>query len=166
MTAKRRIVVSACLLGVCCNYKAEAAKEFSLNAQFWESLTDRFEVFPVCPEQLGGLSTPRIPSELLDPVVAVISGSGKIIARNGEDVSAAFLKGARETLRIAALVRADAAVLKSRSPSCGKNMVYDGTFSGKLVDGSGVAAYMLINSGLEVYDEQEFLDYACSLSSS
>lgn len=151
-----RILISACLLGVKCSYKAEASADYQRRPDFWASVCAGCIVFPVCPEQLGGLATPRVPAELTGPFSGVAAGYSRVVNRLGEDVSACFLKGAAETLRLAELLKVDFAVLKSRSPSCGKNTVYDGTFSGVLVPGSGVAAGMLQDAGIKVFDEEEF----------
>lgn len=113
---------------------------------------------PVCPEQLGGMPTPRVPAELKAVAGAVIAGNGTVETREGADVTECFIKGGLETLRLASLLRADIAVLKCKSPSCGKKMIYDGTFSGVLINGSGIAAQMLGEAGFKVFDEFEFFE--------
>lgn len=145
-----RVLVSACLLGVNCRYNGipkenEAVKE----------LLEREDIslIPVCPEQLGGLPTPRTPSERRGSFV---------VSSEGEDRTAAFAKGAEETLRIAKLYGCEAALLKERSPSCGNKEVYDGTFSGTVVLGEGVTAELLRKNGVKVFGESElteFLEY-------
>ena len=100
-----RLLVSACLLGVCCRYDGQSkANEAVLR------LADKHELIPVCPEQLGGLPTPRPPSEIRQ---------GRVINRMGQDVTAQYQKGAEEALRLCRLLHCDAAILKARSPSCG-----------------------------------------------
>ncbi len=136
-----RILISACLLGQKCKYNggenySEAAAEYCRG----------HEVFAVCPEVAGGLPVPRIPSEIVD---------GVVMNARGENVDRAFRSGAERCLRIAAEKRIDLAILKSRSPSCGVKQVYDGTFSGKLVQGSGVFAELLKAHGFRVVDAEE-----------
>ncbi len=155
---RRRIAISACLLGVNCNYKGSASADFLQRPLFFDGAAEKFEFIPVCPEQLGGMSTPRIPSELTASAALVIAGSGSVVSREGVDVTSCFLKGGSEALRLAILLKADFAVFKSRSPSCGKKNIYDGTFSGILVDGPGITAQMFLDAGIKVFDEQEFLE--------
>ena len=145
-----RVLVSACLLGVNCRYngipKEDGAVKELLNR---EDIT----LIPVCPEQLSGLSTPRTPSER----------NGKsVVSSEGEDRTAAFLRGAEETLRIAKLYGCEVAILKERSPSCGNKQVYDGSFSGTVVPGEGVTAELLRKNDVKVFGESdlaEFLEY-------
>ena len=101
---------------------------------------------PICPEQLGGLSTPRIPAE---------QRGDRVIDREGRDVTAAFLRGAEETLRLAELCGCQAALLKERSPSCGCGWIYDGTFSKTLTAGDGITARLLKENGLAIYGESQ-----------
>lgn len=134
-----RILISACLLGVRCRYDG-ASKEHPLAAE----LAKRYTLVPVCPEQLGGLPTPRPPAE---------RRGDRIITRNGTDVTDCYRRGAEETLRLCRLLGCGAAVLKERSPSCGCGRIYDGTFSGTLTAGNGAAAELLSAHGLLVYGE-------------
>lgn len=136
------LLVSACLLGVECRYKGDAKANPAVIA-----LRDKYNLIPVCPEQLGGLPTPRLPSEQKD---------GRVYSSAGDDVTEAFERGARETARIAQLAGCRAAVLKSRSPSCGCGRIYDGTFRGNLVPGDGKAAALLRKNGIKVYTEEDF----------
>jgi uncharacterized protein YbbK (DUF523 family) len=138
---KRNILVSACLLGVCCRYDGRGNPNEAVLALLSR---DDVTLIPVCPEQLGGLPTPRVPSERLD---------GSVINRAGEDVTAQFNLGAEEALKIARLYHCRTAILKERSPSCGCGKVYDGTFSGSLTEGNGVTAELLRREGIEVYGE-------------
>lgn len=135
------ILVSACLLGAACRYDGSdnEAKEIAELAQ-WAHL------IPVCPEQLGGLATPRQPAEIKD---------GRVYAKDGTEVTAAFEKGAQEALKLAKRFGCRCAVLKARSPSCGSGQVYDGTFSGTKVPGDGVTAALLKKNGIRVYTEKE-----------
>ena len=136
-----RILVSACLLGLPVRYDGK-----SKPCERVISLLKRHTLIPVCPEQLGGLPTPRPRAEIRD---------GKVLNERGEDVTEHFERGARITLDIAKMLNVDLVIFKSRSPSCGVGKVYDGTFSGKLIDGNGIAADLLIKSGFEVLDEED-----------
>ena len=138
---KEKLLVSACLLGENCKYNG--GNNYSPDV---ERLRERFEIVPVCPEQLGGLSTPRVPSERVGE---------RVLTRDGQDVTEAFRKGAERTLDIARTEGAVRAVLQVRSPSCGCGMIYDGTFSGTLVPGKGVAAELLEKNGVKVYDSTQ-----------
>lgn len=139
------VLVSACLLGVSCKYDGGHNRNEQVTA-----LKERFHLVPVCPEQLGGLPTPRIPSEIRD---------GRVFAKDGTDVTENFARGAHEALRLAQLAGCRCAVLKARSPSCGSGVIYDGTFSGTKTEGDGVTAALLKRQGIRVYteDEAEFL---------
>lgn len=133
---KERLLVSACLLGGNCKYNGGNNYDPVV-----ESLGDRFELIPVCPEQLGGLPTPRVPSERVGQ---------KVLDREGADVTDAFRLGAEKTLAIAAAHGVKRAVLQERSPSCGCGTIYDGSFSGKLVSGMGVTAQLLAKNGIRI----------------
>jgi len=111
---------------------------------------------PFCPEQAGGLTTPRSPSEIIGgDGMDVLQGKARVINDKGEDVTEAFVKGAEEALKLARLIGADTAILKSKSPSCGTKCVYDGTFSGKLREGMGVTAALLLSEGIKILDSSE-----------
>lgn len=141
---KPPILVSACLLGVACNHEGRAA-----SSTVREELEQRYRVVPVCPEVLGGLTTPRPAAE--------VQGDGRVVNVAGQDVTAAYQRGAEAAVRIARATGATRAVLKARSPSCGSAQVYDGTFSGTLVDGEGVTAAALRAAGLDVSSEEDAL---------
>ena len=134
-----RVLVSACLLGVHCRYDGGGAAIPELT-----ELMERCELIPVCPEQLGGLPTPRTPSERLGE---------RILARDGADVTVAFLRGASEACALAERFGARLALLKERSPSCGCGAIYDGSFSGRLAPGDGATAEALRARGVEVFGE-------------
>lgn len=137
----KRILVSACLLGVCCRYDGKG----NPSAQVLDLLRrDDVELIPVCPEQLGGMTTPRLPSERIED---------RVINRAGADVTEYFQRGAAEALRLADLYGCNAAILKERSPSCGCGRIYDGSFTGTVTDGDGVAAELLRANGISVYGE-------------
>ena len=135
------ILVSACLLGCPCRYDGAAKADPRVLA-----LMERHTLIPVCPEQLGGLPTPRLPSERRE---------GGVFDRGGKDVTAQYRQGAEEVLRLARLYGCTHAVLKERSPSCGNGQIYDGSFSHVLVPGSGVAAELLAQNGITVLGESQ-----------
>jgi uncharacterized protein YbbK (DUF523 family) len=135
------IIVSACLAGVACRYNGE-----SKPCEAVIRLVAEGKAIPLCPEQLGGLPTPRLPAEQV---------GDKVIRKDGLDVTGEFERGAQEALKIARLVGAKNAILKARSPSCGCGKVYDGSFTGALVDGNGVFAEMCKREGMDVKTEEE-----------
>lgn len=137
------ILVSACLAGINCRYDGKNTYQQSL-----EKLIETGKVVLVCPEQLGGLSTPRYPAE--------IKGTGEVIDTSGKDVTFEFNKGAIETLKIANLMKCKYAILKKNSPSCGFGEVYDGTFSKTKKEGNGITAELLNKNGIKIYNEENF----------
>lgn len=136
-----KILISACLLGVRCRYDG-ASKPHPLAAE----LAKHHTLIPVCPEQLGGLATPRPPAE---------RQGERVVAVSGVDVTEQYRRGAEEALRLCRLFGCEAAVLKERSPSCGRGEVYDGTFTGVLKEGNGVTAELLVANGIPVYGESQ-----------
>lgn len=159
ITTGSRLLVSACLLGLKCNYKGQASSAWQERPDFWQQIARKFQIVPVCPEQLGGLPTPRIPAELQGSAMQVVAGNSRVINRSGIDVTACFVKGAEETLFLARSVEIDLAIMKTRSPSCGKYQIYDGTFSGCLISGAGITVNQLLAGGYEVMDELEFYEF-------
>jgi uncharacterized protein YbbK (DUF523 family) len=145
------ILVSACLVGINCKYDGNNNK----NEEVIEYLKDK-QFIIICPEQLGGMSTPREPSEIvrLDGE-AVIKGQTNVISNKRLDVTRKFKKGAQESLKIAQIYNCKEAILKEGSPSCGSNYIYNGTFSGKKIDGVGVTTALLRNNGIKVMSEKE-----------
>ena len=135
-------IVSACLAGIKCRYNGESFPVPEVTKMVKEG-----EAIPVCPEILGGLPIPRQPGEQY---------KGKVLAKNGEDVTDEYVRGAGIALQIALLAGCSQAVLKARSPSCGSDRIYDGTFSGRLIDGDGIFAKLLKDHGITVYMETEF----------
>ncbi|WP_347357827.1 DUF523 domain-containing protein [Bdellovibrio sp.] len=129
-------IVSACLSGVHCRYDCKAQTRSSI-----EEMVQKGDAIPVCPEQLGGLPTPRPPAERI---------GDKVLTNKGIDVTAEYQRGAEEALRIAKLAGATEALLKSKSPMCGCGKIYDGTFSGNQKDGDGVFAELLKKNGIKV----------------
>ena len=145
-------LASACLGGVSCRYDGSAQPAGRL-----ERLVRSGLALAVCPEEEGGLSTPRQPCELLD---------GKVICPDGLDVTAAFQAGAAVVLDLARQNGFKLAVLKERSPSCGSSLIYDGHFSGRLIPGQGVLAAALRRQGLVVINEQKYVEIEEELISS
>ncbi len=145
------LLVSACLLGLCTRLDGRARSFPAVS-----SLASRFLLIPVCPEQLGGLPTPRPAAELHGGAGdQVLDGKASVMTADGRDVTQAFLRGAAEVLAVARLIDADTAVLKARSPSCGVGITYDGTFSHTLQPGSGVTAALLGRSGITLFTEED-----------
>lgn len=148
------VLVSACLLGVPCRYDGSGCRHQGVAAQ------SRFQwLVPVCPEQLGGLTTPRPRAELQGgDGRAVLKGEAAVVTVHGEDVSAAFRQGARICLELARTLGVRRAILKSRSPACGVGAVYDGSFQGRLRPGDGVLAALFRREGLELKTEADLED--------
>ena len=141
-----RYIVSACLAGVRCRYDGDAKTDPRI-----EGLVRAGLALPVCPEQLGGLPTPRPPAEIQGgDGHDVLAGKARVINERGEDVTAAYIRGDRETLHLARLFGATEALLKGRSPSCGRDLIYDGTFQRKLRSGPGVTAACLQEAGIRL----------------
>lgn len=144
------ILVSACLLGVNCRYDGENSRD--------EKVLDYIKenglcAIPACPEQLGGLPTPRNPSTLLEGGRKILKGGGKVVMKGEKDVTEEFKRGAEETLKLAKIFDVERAILKSGSPSCGKNWIPKNS-NGK-AKGMGVAAALLTDNEIEVISEEE-----------
>jgi uncharacterized protein YbbK (DUF523 family) len=140
------LIVSACLAGINCKYNGGNNYNKTI-----ADLVSQGKAMPVCPEQLGGCSTPRPKTEIFRGTGAeVLDGKCEVLRENGESITHRFIKGAEEVLKIAMLIGAKEAVLKSKSPSCGCGEIYDGSFSGKLIKGNGVTAEILLRNGLTV----------------
>lgn len=136
-----KLLISACLLGTACRYDGQSKMN-----PLAQELLEKHTVIPVCPEVFGGLPIPRVPAEHRGETV---------ITAEGKDVTEAYRRGAEEVLRLARLFGCEAAVLKERSPACGSGKIYDGTFSGTLTDGWGVAAARLREEGIRVLGESD-----------
>ena len=134
-----KILISACLLGCRCRYDGGSKPHPAAAA-----LAERHQLVPICPEQLGGLPTPRPPAERI---------GDRVVTKSGTDVTEQYRRGAEEALLLCELTGCQAAVLKERSPSCGCGEIYDGTFSGTLTVGDGVTAAVLKKAGIPVYGE-------------
>jgi uncharacterized protein YbbK (DUF523 family) len=145
-------LISACLIGVKCAWDGKDKYQNKQAIQLLESSI----LIPVCPEQLGGLKTPRLPQEIQGGSGEdVLDGNCRIINRDGVDVTREFIAGATETLKIARQLGIDEFIGKCNSPSCGFGQIYDGTFTGNLVPGNGVTTALLKRHGIKIITEKE-----------
>ena len=138
------VLVSSCLLGKNCKYNGG-----NNNCDDLKKLIDKYNLIEICPEVLGGLPTPRYPSEIV---------SNKVMNKIGEDVTKQFILGANIVLNIAKEYNVKYAILKANSPSCGFGCIYDGTFSGKFKKGNGVTADLLYKNGVVILNENNFYE--------
>jgi len=140
------ILVSSCLLGLCCRYDGKE----KVNEHVLDYLKDKTYI-PICPEQMGGLPTPREPAEivLMEPL--------SIQTEAGDDVTDSFLKGVDEVVKLLSLYDVKEAILKSKSPSCGTYQIYDGTFTRTLIKGSGVMSKRLQETSIKVINEEDLV---------
>lgn len=135
------ILISGCLLGLKCRYDGKEKKLPEI-----EKLIKEYNLIPICPEQLGGLVTPRTPAEIIN---------AKVITQDNKDVTDKYKLGAEEALKLAKLFDCKKAILKENSPSCGCGKIYDGTFSHKLIDGNGITADLFLKNNIEVIGESQ-----------
>lgn len=136
-----KVLVSACLLGEACKYSG--GSNYNQNVVDW--LKKRgVQAVPICPEVMGGLPTPRMPSEI---------DGGRVVTKDGRDVTEAFQRGAEAVRRAALENQCSLAILKERSPSCGCGSVYDGTFTGTVIPGDGMTARLLKQEGIRILGE-------------
>lgn len=142
------ILISACLAGVNCKYSGDN----NYNEKV-ANLLKRGDAILICPEQMGGLPTPRLGAEIVEK-----DGKRYVYMKDGTDVTEQFERGANEVLEIAKKVNATKAILKSRSPSCGVDIIYDGTFTKTKIDGDGVTAKLLRENGIEVISSDDFIE--------
>lgn len=150
----RTIFVSACLLGVACRYDGGSKPV----PQLAKLLNDKLLIIPFCPEVQGGLSIPRYPVEITGgDGITVLEGKAKALSKDGEDVSEQFIRGAEVVFEMAVTLDPQLIVVKSYSPSCGMDRIYDGSFSGKFKSGHGVTAARLKQGGFKLFTEDEFL---------
>ncbi|WPX09681.1 DUF523 domain-containing protein [Anaerocellum danielii] len=133
----RYALISSCLIGLNTKYDGEN----NLREEVVERLKNEYILIPICPEQLGGLPTPRNPCEIKN---------GRVIDIEGRDFTDNFYKGAYEALKLAKFFDVQIAFLKSKSPSCGCGKIYDGSFSGKLVEGNGITTVVFMQNGIKV----------------
>ena len=139
------MLISACLVGINCKYNGK--NNYNEKAL---DLVKKGIAISICPEQLGGLTTPRNPSE-----IRIIDNKVHVIDNKNNDVTKEFEKGAYEVLKLAKNLKVDKVILKSKSPSCGIGKIYDGTFSNNLIDGNGILANLLIDNNIEVVDIED-----------
>ena len=132
---------SACLLGVKCRYDGKSKPNEKVLA-----LSKKEVLIPICPEQFGGLPTPREPSE---------QRGKEVVTKTGKSVTENFENGAKEVLKLAKLFNINETILKQRSPSCGSGQIYDGTFSGMIIKGDGVTTALLKRNGIKVISEED-----------
>ncbi len=132
---------SACLLGAKTRYNGQSALNEKVVA-----LSQKEKLLPVCPEVLAGLAVPREQAEIRN---------GRVVTKSGSDITPSFERGANEVLKIAKSFNVKEAILKQRSPSCGCGQIYDGTFSGKIIEGDGVTAALLKRHGIKVITEED-----------
>ncbi|MGI6066157.1 MAG: DUF523 domain-containing protein [Bacillota bacterium] len=145
------IIVSACLLGRNCKYSGENNKNSRII-----NILGNYPVLPVCPEELGGLSTPRPPAEIIKGNgFDVLSGAARVFSCHGDDFTRHFSRGAEKVKEMAKKHQVSLAILKERSPSCGVSQIYDGTFSGQTVPGCGVTTAGLRKAGIKVISEED-----------
>lgn len=138
----QNVLISACLLGVDCKYNGSNNK---LDAETINSLKEKYNLIPVCPEIMGGMPTPRNPVEITD---------GKVFDYDGVEFTKEFEKGSDEVLKLAKLYDTTIAILKENSPSCGSNYIYDGTFNHQKIKGMGIAAHKLSKENIKLFNEE------------
>ena len=138
---KKKVLVSACLLGKNCRFNGEHSHLPDL-----ENLDVDF--IPVCPEEAGNLGTPRPAAEMQGSAENILSGIERVLTNDGHDVTGKFIQGAENSLKIGINSKVEIAILKSRSPSCGVGAIYDGTFTYSLIDGNGIFAHLCQKSGI------------------
>lgn len=145
------IIVSSCLAGMKVRYNSTDCLDETIH-----QLLDNNRAVAVCPELLGGFSTPREPAEIVGgDGGAVLDGTAKVMDRLGNDVSEMYILGAYKTLEQARNAGASIVVLKENSPSCGSSMIYNGAFAGQKIPGEGVTAALLRRNGIEVISEEQ-----------
>lgn len=151
----QKILVSACLMGEDCKYNGGNNK----NQKLIDYLEDK-DYIMVCPELMGGLETPRIPSEIQVGMDGynVLSTEAKVLSKDGRDLTRQYLKGAQMTLEIAIENNIELAILKESSPSCGSGLIHDGNFAGRKKPGLGVTAALLKEYGIRVISEKDLGD--------
>ena len=139
-----KILISSCLLG--CSTRYDGKSKRAISEDNLARLMEKYELVPFCPEIYGGLPTPRVPSERV---------GDEYITKDGISVTENYLKGAREGRSLMRLLGIQRALLKAKSPACGKALIYDGSFSGTLTEGNGALAELLLCAGIAVYSEDE-----------
>ena len=146
-----KVLVSACLAGINCRYNGKS----KLNKKI-KKLLEEGKAVCVCPEELGGLSTPRLPSEIKNATGEdILDEKARIYNKEGTDITKRYIEGAERTLDIAKKYKIKKAILKTKSASCGLGQIYDGSFSGKLIEGNGVTCALLLRNGIKVITEKD-----------
>lgn len=149
---RNMILVSSCLAGLKVRYNGTHSLNYEIT-----KLVEENKAITICPELLGGFSTPREPAEIIDGNGEdVLDGKAKVIEKSGGDVTELYIKGAYATLEKALEVNATIVVLKENSPSCGSLKIYNGEFIGKKVEGMGVTSALLKRNGIRVISEEQF----------
>jgi uncharacterized protein YbbK (DUF523 family) len=145
------IIVSSCLAGVKCRHDGK-----SKEAELIRKLVHERKAIPLCPEVMGGRPVPRTPCEITGGTADdVLAGSAKVMDKKGNDVTAEIVEGAKIVAAAVKRMNITAVILKTKSPSCGRGKIYDGTFSGKLIDGNGILTAVLLREGIKVYTEED-----------
>lgn len=139
-----KIAVSSCLLGICCKYNGKSNYNKEICA-----LKEKHQLIPICPEVLGGLSIPRIPAEII---------KDQVINQEGVNVTKNYIQGAKKAYQILEENDIRVVILKSKSPSCGKGEIYDGTFSHTLIEGNGITSQLFLEKNIKIYNENNFKD--------
>jgi uncharacterized protein YbbK (DUF523 family) len=148
---KMKVLISACLMGEVVRYDGQPA---GISSAFLEDLKRSGRLFPFCPEVAAGLPVPRPPCEICGGTGKdVLRGKARVMTKTGDDATRAFILGARMALESMAENDLRVAILKRRSPSCGSDLIYDGSFSGNLIPGRGVTASYLEEVGIPVFNE-------------
>lgn len=142
------ILVSSCLAGINCKYSGANNLVPSIR-----DLVNEGKAIPICPEQLGGLTTPRVPAE----IVRDTKGKIRVVTKDGKDVTKEYILGAERALAVAKALGIKVAILQRRSPSCGCGVVYDGTFTKCLIDGNRITAELFIKNGIKVFSDENYL---------
>lgn len=138
-----KILISGCLYGWKCRYDGKDSPILDARIKKWK---EEGRLIAICPEEFGGLKTPRPPSQRI---------KDKIVTCNGCDVTLEYMKGAREALRLAKKNNVVCCIMKEKSPSCGSKFIYDGTFTNKIIKGKGCTSELLHNAGFTVFNENE-----------
>lgn len=141
---KKNILVSACLLGTACRYDGK-----SKPCERVIALSNTYNLIPICPEVMGGLPTPRVPSEIC---------GDRVMMKDGRDVTENYNRGAKQALEIARENECTIAILKEKSPSCGSGLIHNGLFDGGLVTGDGITTHLFKKEGIRVLGESEITE--------
>lgn len=144
----KKLAVSGCFL-YNCRYDGKEYENEKLQNYLQSLIEQGYVLVPICPEQMGGLCTPRPKSEILN---------GKVLDEFGDDLTDYFNCGANQALKIMKTQKIDIAILKQKSPSCGLGKIYDGSFSEIVIEGNGITAQLLLDNNIKVYSEEDIED--------